>query len=68
MKPEEVRNMTDQELGIEEKRLRRAIFDLRGQAVTEKLDNPRQIRQSRYDLARVLTEARSRQIQQASEK
>ena len=36
--------------------------DLRTQAVTEKLENPRLLRQIRRDLARVLTELRQRQL------
>ncbi|MDX1681862.1 MAG: 50S ribosomal protein L29 [Phycisphaeraceae bacterium] len=64
MKYDEVQNMSDEELDTEEKRLRKEIYSLRSQMVTEKLENPREIRNTRRDLARVLTESRSRQIQQ----
>ena len=36
-------------------RLRRHLFDLRGQAVTEKLVNPNQLSQTRRDIARLFT-------------
>lgn len=62
MKPEEVHKMSDEELKVEQANLRKRLFELRSQAVTEKLENPRQISNLRRDLARVLTEqtARSR--------
>lgn len=56
MKPAEVHKMSVDELKIEEGRLRQRLFELRSQAVTEKLENPRQIQHLRRDIARVLTE------------
>ena len=61
MKASEVHKMTGPELATEVNRLRRQLFDLRNQAVTEKLENPRQIRHVRRDIARVLTEQSMRQ-------
>ena len=66
MKAGEVHEMSDAELVVEEKRLRRLNYDLRCQAVTEKLENPRQLRNIRRDIARVLTESRKRQMAQES--
>ena len=66
MKASEVHQMNDAELVVEEKRLRRLNYDLRCQAVTEKLENPRQLRNIRHDIARVLTEGRKRQLGQES--
>ena len=63
MNAAEVHKMSTQELAEEEQRLRRHLFDLRTQAVTEKLENPRLIRNIRRDLARILTIGRDRQIQ-----
>jgi large subunit ribosomal protein L29 len=67
MNADEIRKMTDDELRAEQERLRREVFDLRCQMVTEKLENPREIRASRRDLARVLTQERARQNQEATE-
>ncbi len=64
MKSSEVHKMAGEELVVEERRLRRHLFDLRTQAVTEKLENPRQLRNTRRDIARVLTELRRRQTQE----
>lgn len=63
MKAAEVHGMKDEELVSEITRLRTRMFELRSQAVTEKLENPRQIRDIRRDIARVKTEIRQRVIQ-----
>jgi large subunit ribosomal protein L29 len=47
--------MKTAELYAELDRLRRHLFDLRSQAVTEKLENPHQLIETRKDIARVLT-------------
>lgn len=60
MKAEQVRAMKIDELHSELERLRRHLFDLRAQAVTEKLEDPTQLGKSRRDVARILTELRSR--------
>lgn len=55
MKISEIRETKTQELHGELDRMRRHLFDLRAQAVTEKLENPNLITQARKDIARVLT-------------
>ena len=60
MKIGEIRGMKSQELEVELDELRRHIFDLRAQAVTEKLENPYQITRARRDVARILTVLRER--------
>lgn len=60
MKIEDVRAMKDVELHNELDRLRRRIFDLRSQAVTEKLADPTQLSKTRRDIARVKTVLRER--------
>ena len=55
MKPGELREMKTAELHAELDRLRRHLFDLRSQAVTEKLENPHQLGLTRKKIARVLT-------------
>jgi large subunit ribosomal protein L29 len=60
MKIGEIRTMKSAELHVELEQLRRHVFDLRAQAVTEKLVNPYQITQARRDIARILTVLRDR--------
>ena len=62
MKATEVHKMSAEELRQEEKALRKQLFDLRSQAVTEKLENPRQLGNIRRDIARLLTEQKTRQL------
>ncbi|HMQ14431.1 MAG TPA: 50S ribosomal protein L29 [Phycisphaerae bacterium] len=52
--------MKTDELHNELERLRRHLFDLRSQAVTEKLEKPTQLGQARRSIARVLTVLRER--------
>lgn len=60
MKTGEIRAMKTAELRAEVDRLRRHFFDLRSQAVTEKLENPYQLKETQKDIARVLTILRER--------
>lgn len=55
MKIAELREMKTEELHGELDRLRRHLFDLRVQAVTEKLENPNQLGQTKRDIARIFT-------------
>jgi large subunit ribosomal protein L29 len=55
MKIEEIRAMKIDEMHAELERLRRHLFDLRSQAVTEKLEDPTQLRKTRKEIARLLT-------------
>jgi large subunit ribosomal protein L29 len=66
MKANEVHKMNPEELRQEEKNLRKQLFDLRSQAVTEKLENPRQLRNLRRDIARVLTEQKARSAKESA--
>ena len=60
MKVSEIREMKTAELHAELDHLRRHLFDLRAQAVTEKLENPHRLIAVRRDIARVLTVMRER--------
>ena len=60
MKIGEIREMKTEELHSELDRLRRHLFDLRAQAVTEKLENPNRITQAKRDIARVFTVMKER--------
>lgn len=55
MKIADLRDMKTEELHAELDRVRRHLFDLRGQAVTEKLENPHQLGDARRTIARILT-------------
>ncbi|MFW6065310.1 MAG: 50S ribosomal protein L29 [Planctomycetota bacterium] len=60
MKIEEIRELSDEELQAELDRLRRHVFDLRSQAVTEKLEDPSMVTKARRDIARILTVQKER--------
>jgi large subunit ribosomal protein L29 len=55
MKISEVRAMNPEELASELERLKRHLFDLRAQAVTERLEDPTMIAKAKTDIARMLT-------------
>jgi ribosomal protein L29 len=56
MKAREVHKLSDDEIEAELKRLRQRTFELRTQAVTEKIEDTSQFGQTRRDIARLLTE------------
>ena len=62
MKIKEVRDLSDAELDSELHRLKQHLFDLRAQAVTEKLEDPSMIREAKRDIARILTVTREREL------
>ena len=62
MKIGEIRQLSDEELGNELDRLHRHLFDLRSQAVTEKLEDTTMVSKTRRDIARLLTVIREREI------
>lgn len=55
MKIVDIRQMTTDEVYNELVRLRRHRFDLKSQAVTEKLEDPTQLGKTKRDVARLLT-------------
>ena len=60
MKISDLRELKSDEIHTELERLRRHLFDLRSQAVTEKLGDSSQLRKTKQDIARVLTILRER--------
>ena len=62
MKIQEARALNDEELTSELDRLRRHLFDLRAQRVTEKLEDPTLVTKTRRDIARVLMVMREREL------
>jgi large subunit ribosomal protein L29 len=55
MKAQHYREMSHDELEIKLEELERHLFDLRSQAVTEKLENSRAVINTRRDIARIKT-------------
>ncbi len=62
MKIDEIRQLSDEELSSELQRLERHLFDLRAQAVTEKLEDPSMLAKTKRDIARIRTVQRQRQL------
>jgi len=62
MKARELRQLSDEELQSELERLQRHLFDLRSQAVTEKLEDPSLATKAKRDIARILTLVRQREL------
>lgn len=60
MKAAEVRKLTGEEIDVEVSRLQRKLYDLRVQAVTEKIEDPSQFGKVRKDIARLKTERTAR--------
>ncbi|MFK7959970.1 MAG: 50S ribosomal protein L29 [Phycisphaerales bacterium] len=65
MTPAEARKLSDEEIEIEVRRLRRSLFDLRTQAVTEKIQDHSRFGSIKKDIARLLTVASERRLQSA---
>ena len=63
MKAREVRELSDEELQVELSRLQRHLFDVRAQAVTEKLEDPTMLWKAKRDVARILTVRRQREME-----
>ena len=54
-KIKDLRQLHDEELQLELERIRRRLFDLRSQAVTEKLEDPSMLTKAKRELAQILT-------------
>lgn len=64
----EIKKLGTDEIDIEVGRLRRRLYDLRCQSVTEKIQETTQFGNVKRDVARLLTEKRAREIAAASAK
>jgi large subunit ribosomal protein L29 len=62
MKPSDMHDMTDADLTSKLKDTRVELFNLRFQLATGALDNPTRIKAVKKDIARLLTEMRSREL------
>ena len=64
MTAKEIREKETEHLKHELVEKRKHLFDLRSQAVTEKLEDPSQLRKTRKDIARMQTILRQRETEQ----
>lgn len=60
MRPQQFRDLTEDELAAKERELREELFNLRFQRATGRVENPMRVRQVRRDIARARTIARQR--------
>ena len=67
MKGKEVRKLSGEEIEVEIKRLRQKHFELRTQAVTEKIEDTSQFGKVRGDVARLLNERHARRLKVGAE-
>lgn len=63
MKSKEIRDKSDESLQQELVERQRHLFDLRSQAVTEKLEDPSQLKKTRKEIARMKTILRQRELE-----
>jgi len=68
MKIKEIRDKQTAAIELEMKDLQKHLFDLRTQAVTEKLENPSLLRKTRKDIAQMKTILRERQLAEKKKK
>ena len=66
MKIAEIRALSDEELAAELERLERHSFDIRAQAVTEKLEDPSLLGKAKCDIARIKTVIAQRNCKRTS--
>lgn len=66
MKIKEIRDKDDSQLQQELTGKLKHLFDLRSQAITEKLEDPSQLHKARREIAQIKTVLRERQLKQAA--
>lgn len=64
MKTKEIREKQTEHVKHELAEKQKHLFDLRSQAVTEKLEDPSQLRKTRTDIARLKTVLRERELEE----
>ena len=67
MKASEIREMNPDELENELENIERKLFEVRSQAVTEKLEDPTLLTRTKKDIARLKTVIRERLIEKQKE-
>lgn len=61
MKPNEIRNLSAEEIAAQVDGLREELLDLRFQAAVGQAANPRRIREAKREIARLLTVAQEKE-------
>lgn len=64
MTTKEIREKQTEQLKNELNDRRKHLFDLRSQAVTEKLEDPSQLRKTKKEIARILTVIKQRELEE----
>ena len=64
MTNKEIREKEATQLNLELAERQKHLFELRSQAVTEKLEDPSQLRKTRKEIARIRTVIRQRELEQ----
>ena len=64
-KPEELRGMSDEQLGLTLRETAEHLFKLRFQSETEKVEAPSEIKKARREMARIKTIQRERELKAA---
>ncbi len=62
MKPEDLRQYSDEELFAKRNSLYTELFNLRTQVITGQLGNPKRIKEAKKDIARIYTILKERQL------
>jgi large subunit ribosomal protein L29 len=62
MKTDEMRAMTDEQLGLQLKETIKHLFHLRFQSAAERLETPSEIKKAKRDIARLKTIQREREL------
>jgi large subunit ribosomal protein L29 len=68
LKAKELRERETKHLQSELAEKQKHLFDLRSQAVTEKLEDPSQLKKTRKEIARIKTVIRQRELETAEKK
>ncbi len=55
MKPDELRQMSDEQLGLTLKETVKNLFHLRFQSATDRLETPSELQKAKHDVARIKT-------------
>jgi len=62
MKTQEIREMDDEQLGLQLKETVKNLFHLRFQSATDRLETPSEIQRAKRDVARIRTIQREREL------
>ena len=65
MKPQEIRELSNEELASKLKEGRTELFNLRFQMATSQLDNTARVKTVKKEIARIQTEMRARELAEA---